>query len=765
MQNLIDNLRSGQQKLAQWKGGKMAVSAVPGAGKSHSLAIAAAITIKENNLNHNRQLLLVTYTRSASASLKNSIKKTLKELNLSPIGFTVQTIHGLAVNIANRHPLLSQLHLENSMLIDATPSHRIIRATVTEWAKNHEEYYYLLLKGKSFDGEESERLRRDSVLLTEVLPNFAHNVVRQIKSSGLTDNDLHRLQDDPHNPYPLMAIARGLYQEYQTLMRKENLIDYDDLILGALRVLENDDPRKMWQEEVFGVFEDEAQDSSPLQGKLLEILATDTNNGEVNFVRVGDPNQAINSTFTASDPLYFNLFCDRCQEMGQFFTMNQAGRSSKIIIDTANKTLMWVNNHIIPQEFANKRQNNLNLVLPFREQKIEIVGQEDKQPEANPEPEGNGVEIYQPEDIYTTVELIGKRIIQLFNTKKAKEDHNLAILVRENRQGIFLYKHLEYLKSEYNIKVKLINDINNYAYIPQQILSILQFIDCPHSREYLKNTLETLQNKALIEAQDLNALSIYPEKFLYPSTIEPPQSEHTKKARNCCLKLLKSRLELPHYRLIPFISSILEYQASELATAQKLSDRIHRQIIGNSSLKTIISTLQEIINSEKFEGVETDNQNIYTAKGQVTIITMHKAKGLQWDYVFLPFLHESVIPGSIEPYVPKSGRFLGNFNLADVARTILRCISHKIDFQKENPGLMSMVSAFHESHQLKQGEEYRLLYVAMTRAKRLLWMSSAKKAPWRWNFFEDNGNKSQLQESKPCPVMMMLNSENYLLIN
>lgn len=652
---------------------------------------------------------------------------------------------------------MSQLHLEISTLIDATPSHRIIRTTVTEWAKNHEEYYHLLLKGKNTETEESERLRRDSVLLTEVLPNFAHNVIRQIKSSGLTEYDLDTLQDDPTNPYPLMAIARGLYHEYQELMQKENLIDYDDLILGALRVLENDNARKIWQEEIFGVFEDEAQDSSPLQGKLLEILATDSDNSEVNFIRVGDPNQAINSTFTASDPLYFKLFCDQCQEIGQFFAMNQAGRSSKIIIDTANTTLKWINQQI-REKFEDKSFNKLDSILPFREQEINIVDREDKQLDANPQAEGKGVEIYEPENIYQTVELISKRIIQLFNNQKAKETYNLAILVRENRQGSFLYKHLEFLKNNYNIKIQLINDINNYAHIPRQILSILQFIDCPHSREYLKNALETLQNKILIEAQDLNALSIYPEKFLYPSAIEPPQSKQTKKARNYCLKLLKSRLELPHYRLIPFISSLLEYQASELATAQKLSDKIHKQIIGNSSLKTMISTLQEIINSEKFEGVETDNQNIYTEKGQVTIMTMHKAKGLQWDYVFLPFLHENVIPGSADPYVPKSAKFLGNYNLPDITRTILRSLTHQKNSGHKNSPLTSISLASHESHQLKQGEEYRLLYVAMTRAKKLLWMSSAKKAPWRWNYFEDNGNVFQLQDSKPCSVIMMLKS-------
>jgi len=96
------------------------------------------------------------------------------------------------------------------------------------------------------------------------------------------------------------------------------------------------------------------------------------------------------------------------------------------------------------QRIANiKSLNDLNLMLPFQEQNIEVVGNEDKQPYGNPPPEGKGVEIYQPEDIYKTVELIGKRIIKLFTTDKAKESTNLAILVRENKQGFFLQKHLQ----------------------------------------------------------------------------------------------------------------------------------------------------------------------------------------------------------------------------------------------------------------------------------------------------------------------------------
>jgi superfamily I DNA/RNA helicase len=73
--------------------------------------------------------------------------------------------------------------------------------------------------------------------------------------------------------------------------------------------------------------------------------------------------------------------------------------------------------------------------------------------------------------------------------------------------------------------------------------------------------------------------------------------------------------------------------------------------------------------------VEEDNDDCYTRPGQLTIITMHKAKGLDWDYVFIPFLHEDIIPG--KPWVPNGAKFLGDFTLAEVARAQIRAAVHQ----------------------------------------------------------------------------------------
>ena len=741
---LRNSLRRGQQGLAHWRGGEMAVSAVPGAGKSHSLSVAAAIAIARNQLHSRRQLIVVTYTRSAAANIKSKIRDRLKDLMLPPGGFVVHTLHGLALNIANSRQELSGLNLDKVTIVVPNVGHRIIRGAVERWIASHPVEYQTLLEGIQFDGEETERLRRKSVLRTEVLPSLTNTVVREAKSSGLLPEELKQLSDNARDEYGILDIAAGLYGEYQKLMRSQDLIDYDDMILAALKVLEYSPMRLLWQNQVYGVFEDEAQDSSPLQEKLISILAGDGDRLAPNLVRVGDPNQAINSTFTPADPIYFKWFCETCDAKNSLTTMNQAGRSSAIIIDAANFVVHWVN-----KQWSSKENNPEQ--LPFREQKIVTVDRDDPQPDANPQPTGSGVVVTNPDDVYQTVKLIGEKAIALF---EEHPDRSAAILIRENRQGRFLAEELAYLQKEHNIKVCEISESERYSQIPIEILKLLQFIDRPHSPDNLKAALEVLQQRSLIPTQDLNALATSPEQFLYPSPLTPPHEERVESARRIACSLLSARMELPHYQLIPFLGMTLKYTGSELATAQKLSERVNQQIIGQSSIKASIHALEEIVTAENFEGVEEDDGDRYTRPGQITIITMHKAKGLDWDYVFIPFLHSDILPG--QPWIPKAGQFLGNFTLSEVARAQIRAIVHHQYLSTDKPLTIPLpTAAWEEAVKLKQAEEYRLLYVAMTRAKRLLWMSAAQLGPFRWSVFRPD-NVNSLQQKKPCPVLPAL---------
>ncbi|MBD2203318.1 ATP-dependent helicase [Calothrix sp. FACHB-1219] len=753
-----NSLRPGQQQMADWYTGPLAVSAVPGAGKSTGMAAAAAIAIARQyelaaqaRQSYRRQLVVVTFTRSAAANIKAKIRKYLRDdLSLPQTGFVVYTLHGLALNIASRHPDLSGLQLENVTLITPNQSHRFIRTAVEQWIAKNQSTYLRLLEGSQFDGEETERLRRQSVLRTEVLPDLATTVIHEAKSSGLSADDLRNWSQQTTDPYTILNVAAGLYAEYENLMRSRDFIDYDDMILAALRVLDNDSARRIEQNQVFAVFEDEAQDSSPLQTKLLEILASDVGdigdgfaNGNqqslINLVRVGDPNQAINSTFTPADPIYFRQFCEECDRLQRLATMDQAGRSTRIILEAANFTLEWINSF-----YGVKMQQSSHdsiASLPFRPQRIRPVDTGDPQKDANPAAVGIGLELYTPRDIHHTVELLSGRVIELFAEDPSKV--SAAILVRENRQGRWLAEALEPICKEHKITLYDVGERDRRSQIPQEILALLQFCDRPHSPDYLKAALEVLVERQLIPTQDLNALASLPEEFLYPGPLTAPQTENVHKASHLCRSLLRARLELPIYQLISFLALTLNYDQAELATADKLAERVNQQTAGNSSMGSMLSALSEIVSSERFEAVETEDLEArYTRNNQLTIITMHKAKGLDWDYVFLPFLHENLIPGRF--WVPPQSQFLGDFTLSEVARAQVRAALHN------ESRIPEVNQAWEIAKHLKTAEEYRLLYVAMTRAKRLLWMSAAQKAPFTWSKPEN------LQEQAPCPVFPAL---------
>jgi DNA helicase II / ATP-dependent DNA helicase PcrA len=747
LQELRDRLRPGQREIADWQGGKLAVSAVPGAGKSTGMAVAAAIAIAEHQLHGRKQLIVVTFTRSATANIKSKIRGYLKELGLPAGGFMVQTLHGLAWTIARAYPEFSAID-PDAILITPTQAHRLIRNTVERWVNGNPALYQRLVEGTAFDGEETEKLRRQSVLRTEVLPAIASTVIHEAKSSGLSPDDLIEQSHFAHDDYQILTIAAGLYEQYQEQLQLNNWIDYDEMILSALRVLENPGIRQRWQEQCFAVFEDEAQDSSPLQTKLLEILAMTPDTEQQNLVRVGDPNQAINSTFTPADPIFFREFCAVCQADDRLAEMNQAGRSSRAIIDTANFMLEWTNDvwqHSRPltheSEIKPTHLPSLNLgaltEAPFRSQLIHTVPADDPQANANPAPESTGLEIHIPADINQSIERIGKRVISLF------ADHPegaAAVLVRTNDQGKYIAQHLRQNFPE-KFDILEVGESDRRSAIPKEMLSLLQFIDRPHSPDYLKAALSVLLQRRRIPSQDLNVLVASPEQFLYPLSIDPPLAEPAQAASRFCKSLLKARIELPTYQLITFLAYTLEYEQTELATADKLSERIFQQTQENS-LGEMLNLLGEIVSSEQFEPVDAEGDtDKYTKANQLTIITMHKAKGLDWDYVFIPFLHENMIPGN--PYIPQQVQFLGNFTLAEVARAQIRSSVH-------GQAIPDLATAWERANALKTAEEFRLLYVAMTRAKRLLWMSAAKLAPFVWSKPEN------LQERPPCPVIPAL---------
>ncbi len=737
IESLRSALRPGQRELADWRGGKLAVSAVPGAGKSTGMATAAAIAIAQNQLHRQRQLVIVTFTRSAAVNIRNKVARHLKFLHLPQSAFSVNTLHSLAFSIATHHPDISGISSSETQILTDAQKQRLARQAIRQWQSNFPKDYQLLIEGKGFDGEEAERMRRQTVLRTEILPNLAKEAIAGIKSAGIATAQVREMIENV-SENSLLHYVSELYQSYSELLKQEHKIDYDDMILAGLQVLENDAAREYWQRRVFAVFEDEAQDSSPLQTKLLEILAWNPDTSESNLVRVGDPNQAINSTFTSADLRFFNQFCDLAQNQGRLVTMDRAGRSAKPIIAAANFALQWVNQ----SKYASRDvQGNNQAAKPFRQQIIQPV--EPGDPQLNPEPLGRGLEICYPYDIEHTAALISQRVVEL--SSSSDRPLSMAVLVRQHKQGLFLFEKLQHLTTEHQIELYDVEQSDRRSRVPLEILAILQFLQRPHSPDLLKEALKIMQERQIISALDLNSLASMPEAFLFPTPIDPELRSAAKIAQAKCIGLLQAKLELPLYYLLSFIALTLDYDQTELATADKLSDRLSQQLIGKYNLAEMLIALKEIVESENFEAVETENpEGRYMKPGQLTIISLHKAKGLDWDLVFMPFLHERSCPGT--SFLADGVKFLADFSLPDVVRLQLRSLVSG-DRVEPDPQLV-----WQHCQNLKQSEELRLLYVGMTRAKRLLWMSACDRLPYSWNNLQN-----QMDNAVVCPVLAELN--------
>ncbi|URR36025.1 ATP-dependent helicase [Thermosynechococcus sp. HN-54] len=746
--HLLRTLRPGQREISEWQGGLLAVSAVPGAGKSHGMAVGAAIAIARQKLHQQRQLVVVTYSRSAAANIKVRIRKYLREMGLPRNGFSVQTLHSLALKIATSHPTAG-LRWSGENLMSEHEQRRLCVTCVKEWARSHPDILEQLIQGCDTSPlSDVEHDGRRIALLTDILVKLAQTVISSARSMALTPHDLRQLSQQlrPQStaavePYPFLEIGADLLELYQHHLAQREQIDYDEMILAAVQLLEGDRQcRQEWQQRVYGVFEDEAQDSTPLQSRLLRLLAEDNTTGQVNFVRVGDPNQAINSTFTAANPLFFNAFCDECAQQQAFYQMTQAGRSTPLVIRSANFLVNWVNHALKGQE------------LPFRNQAIQPVSATNPQPGANPPPWGEGVEIARPATIFETVRELAARISQLL---VEHPEASIAVLVRTNRQGEFLADLLR-SPADFNNIVDLgaqgipildVSGIEQRSQVPRELLDILYFLHCPYSPEAVKAALSVLQERKRIPPQNLDRLAAQPEVFLYPGPLDPPAEEPVLKARHYCHRLLKARLELSLFPLITYCAQELGYDAAELATTDRLICQLAQQE-PTQLWERIHPHWQELVAADRFDAVEMEDLHSRLVRsGQVTIMTMHRAKGLDWDAVFVPFLEERTLPG--ESWVAANTKFLSpEVDFIEVVRSQLRAYGHR-------QSLPDWQTAYQKAKEAKVAEEYRLLYVAMTRAKRLLWLAAAHQAPFNWQNFNWRGFY-QLQDSAPCPFIPAL---------
>ncbi len=730
MTDHITKLRASQEVILRYHKGKMGISAVPGSGKTWTLSQLAAKLIQSGSINPDQEILVVTLVNAAVDNISARISAQLQAENLLPgYGYRVRTLHGLANDIVRERPDLAGLNTQ-FQIIDDVESKRIIQDASLDWLASHREFFESYLDVEDYQKQKVYERKNNLPLMIE---SIATAFIRLAKDRQQTPNALRKIQSTHQIPLPLVEMGTEIYQSYQEALNYRGGVDFDDLIRLALKCLRSDPSlvellRQRWP----FILEDEAQDSSHLQQEILSLLAGEGGN----WVRVGDPNQAIYESFTTANPKFLKAFLKRSDVEGR--TLPESGRSTTSIIDLANELINWTQNHH-PMPFARSA-----LTPPL----IQPTSPDDPQPN--------------PADCLDCIRLIEKAMTPdqeirfvLDEVEKYLQEHpdkTLAILAPRNNRSFKFVDGLKYRKIPYIDN--LLQSTNTTRLSTGAIANILNYLADPKSSQKLSAAYMVWRRG---EREDQEKWKFHQsvsnlirkckrvEDYIWPSSqhdwLSTYDDEQTDQQNIEELTEFRKVVQswhntvfLPIDQLILSISQNLFLDPAELALAHKLSSLMRQY--GNAHpdwrLPEFTEELTNIAqNQRKYLGFSQDDSAFDPDRypGQVVVSTMHKAKGLEWDAVFLTSMNNYNFPSGHEydQYQPEKWFIKDDLNLEAESISQLKTLleDHPLDWYK--PG-----EASRKARQEFIRERLRLFFVGITRAR--CWFT----ATWNTGRFNKN---------------------------
>jgi len=708
--------RPAQKTILEYQNGTMGISAVPGSGKTYTLSYLAAQLVATAELDEDQEVLIVTFANSAVDNFRHRIGSFVLEMGLLPnVGYRVRTLHGLAHDIVRERPGLVGLS-DDFQIMDEREANRIRDRAVDAWLRaNLEALLPDYMPQDVLENESKAKWVRENKWPFKA-KTIARTVISQAKNLQLSPEDLRALLAGVP-PLSLLEMAADIYADYQRALNYHGAVDFSDLIRLAIRALMMDSGYlERLQARWPFILEDEAQDSSHLQEEILRMLVGE--NG--NWVRVGDPNQAIYETFTTASPELLKRFM---LETDYPRELPNSGRSTQSIIDLANYLITWT-----------KEEHD---VEALRESLVEPLILPAPPDDPQPNPPDNLTHIHFLEDELSYEQEIQFVVDDLSLWLPDNTDQTVAVLVPTNEMGADVGAKLRQNKIDY---IDILRSSSETRRTTGAITHVLMYLANPRDPKKLAKLYQVWRRDEIedeVEGHKIRTTSSLLKKiertedYLWPipgedsfAVLEFSESNsETHRYLNEFMQYVRRwtrAVTLPIDQLVLTIGQDLFQQQSELALTHKLATLLKQvnTVRPEWRLPELIEELKVIArNRRNFigfsdEDIRFDPDNI---KGKVVITTMHKAKGLEWDRVYLMGVNNYHFPSAHpeDPYFAEEFYIRDRLHLPQEALAQLDAVLFRDQYDWYTEGRAS------EQARLDMASErLRLFYVCITRAKK-----------------------------------------------
>ena len=569
---LVQNMNENQLKAILKTQGAVMVIAGAGSGKTRVLTNRIAYLIAEKNVLESN-ILAITFTNKAAKEMKERVYSLVGETSKY---IWINTFHSMCVRILRQHIDLLGYN-KNFTILDTSEQKIIIKNIVKELNLSEDSYQ----------------------------PNNILKIISNSKNSMISVNEMKA-----QARFGFMKNVAEIYEYYQKYLKKNSVLDFDDLMLKTIVLFEkHPEVLAIYQNKFEYIHVDEYQDTNVIQYKLIKMLS------EVhkNICIVGDDDQSIYSWRGACSDNIINF--EKDYEDVEVIFLDQNYRSNSTILDAANAVI----------------KNNTD-------RKDKALWSENKG--------GDKITVYAATNDKDETDDIAKKILDL--KAQGVDYKDIAILYRAN----YLSRSMENSCMVFGIPYKLIGSLKFLQ--RQEIRDLLAYMNVIVNKndEFSLRRIINVPKRG-IGASSMAKIDNYAEQYglsLFEALKNIDMIGVSKKIItniHLLTQLIEKYSQTEQYSIEDLIVGIYKDSGYE-SMLKESADAYAESRIENiselvSSAKQFSSMNDNLIDfiSEMSLTSDADDEN---EDDSVVLSTVHAAKGLEYRVVFIMGLEENLFP-------------------------------------------------------------------------------------------------------------------------